>query len=590
MTPRALALIVAWCLFDATGPVVSAGGAFARLQAPAPELLTTTGEVGRFGGQFTITQRAEPRTLNPVTAVDAPSREIVRQTVGDLIHINRETQLAEAALAKSWTLSPDGRRLVVTLRQGVRFSDGQPFDADDVVFSFQVYQDEKIASPQRELLRVGGRPIAVRKVDDRTVQFDLAEAKAGAERLFDSIAILPRHLLEKAFAEGRLAEAWSLSSDPAAIAGLGPFRFKEYVSGQRTVLERNPHYWKQDRQGQRLPYLDRLVFVPVTSEDAQVLRFRNGEADGILRIGAENFDALAREQEARGYVMRDLGPGLDYTFLFFNQNDPPAGATAPRALAWFRDTGFRQAVSLAIDREGIARLVYRGRAVPLAGHVPPGNRRWTNTKLPPPVHSPGRAEALLKERGFRRMGDTLVDADGQAVEFSILVSSTNTVLRQIATVIQDDLAGIGIRAHVAPFEFRAMIERVLNTKDYEAAILALGGGDADPNAELNVWLSSGPQHFWRPAQPQPATAWEAEIDRLMRAQVSMLAYEERKRAYDRVQEIVATNVPMVFLVSPSVLVGARAGLGNLRPAVLDHQLLWNVEELFWRAGMPRTPR
>jgi peptide/nickel transport system substrate-binding protein len=147
-----------------------------------------------------------------------------------------------------------------------------------------------------------------------------------------------------------------------------------------------------------------------------------------------------------------------------------------------------------------------------------------------------------------------------------------------------------MRVHVVPFEFRAMIDRILNTHDYEAAILALGGGDADPNAELNVWLSSGPQHLWRPAQPHPATAWEAEIDRLMRAQVGMLDVGARKRAYDRVQAIVAEEVPMVFLVSPNVLVGARAGLGNFRPVVLDHHLLWNVEELFWRTGPARSPQ
>jgi peptide/nickel transport system substrate-binding protein len=590
VVPRALALIVAWCLLDPSGLVWTHAAA---QQVREAELLTTSGEPGRFGGQLTLTQRAEPRTLNPVIAVDSPSREIIRQTVGDLLHINRETQLVEPALARSWTVSPDGRRLVLTLRKGLRFSDGDAFDADDVVFSFQVYLDEKIGSFQRELLHVGGRPIGVRKIDEYTVQFELAEAKAGAERMFDTVAMLPKHLLEAAYAKGQLAETWGLSTDPARVAGLGPFRFKEYVTGQRVVLERNPHYWKRDSKARVLPYLDRLVFLPVANEDAQVLRFRAGEADAIARMNAENFDALAREQAGRGYVMRDLGAGLDYTFLFFNQNDPPAtaGGDMPRRLRWFRDTTFRQAVSAAVDREAIARLVYRGRAVPLAGHVPPGNKRWINASLPAPVRSTARAETLLRKAGFRRTGDEpLVDPDGTVVEFSILVASSNTVLRQIATVIQDDLAALGMRVHVVPFEFRAMIDRILNTHDYEAAILALGGGDADPNAELNVWLSSGPQHLWRPAQPQPATAWEAEIDRLMRAQVGMLDPVARKRAYDRVQAIVAEEVPMVFLVSPNVLVGARAGLGNFRPVVLDHHLLWNVEELFWRTGPARSPQ
>jgi peptide/nickel transport system substrate-binding protein len=320
-----------------------------------------------------------------------------------------------------------------------------------------------------------------------------------------------------------------------------------------------------DRSGGRLPYLDRVTFVPVANEGAQVLRFQAGEADVLARIGAENFAVLEREQPSRGYTLKDLGPGLDYSMLAFNLNDL---TTTQSALAskqkWFRLTAFRQAVSAAIDRESIVRLVYRGRARPLRGHVSPGNRLWV-------------------QAGFRMTTDRqLVDVQGQRVEFSILVSASNPVLNQIATIMQADLAEIGVRVQIVPFDFRAMLDRVLNTHEYEAALLTLGGGDADPNSEMNVWISSGPQHLWHLGQKQPATPWEAEIDQLMRAQLSMLDVGARKRAYDRVQQIVADNVPFVFLVSPNVLVGARRDLGNFRPAVLDPQVLWNVEELFWR--------
>src|SRR5687768_10918969 len=214
-------------------------------QAPAAvESQVSRAEVGRPGGQLVIIQRTEPRTLNPVLAIDSPSRDVISRTMADLIHINRDTQEPEPALARSWTVSPDGRRFRLLLRRGLRFSDGEAFDADDVVFSFQVYLDEKLASPQRDLLIVGGQPIAVRKVDQYTIEVDLAEPYAAAERLFDSVAILPRHLLEKPYAEGRLAQAWGLGTLPDAFAGLGPFRFREHVPGQRVVLERNPFYWK----------------------------------------------------------------------------------------------------------------------------------------------------------------------------------------------------------------------------------------------------------------------------------------------------------------------------------------------------------
>src|SRR6185369_3130691 len=137
--------------------------------ATSVERLVSRAEVGRAGGQLAIILRAEPRTLNPVLAIDGPSKDVLWRTMGDLIHIDAETQQTESALARSWTVSPDGRRFTLSLRRGVQFSDGQPFDADDVVFSFRVYLDEKVGSPQRDLLIVADKPIAVRKIDQYTV-------------------------------------------------------------------------------------------------------------------------------------------------------------------------------------------------------------------------------------------------------------------------------------------------------------------------------------------------------------------------------------------------------------------------------------
>ena len=562
----------------------AAGAATAPAQA-AEDLLVSRAEVGRYGEQLVVNQRAEPKTLNPVTAVDSVSRELIRCTIADLIHINRETQRTEPALAKAWKVSPDGRRYVLTLRRGLRFSDGHPFDADDVLFSFRVYLDEKVRSPQRDLLIVGGQPIGVRKLDQYTVQFDLAESYAAAERLFDSVAILPRHLLETLYTEGRLADGWGLGTAAAQMAGLGPFRFKEYVPGERIVLERNPYYWKVDRGGHRLPYLDRLAFMFVTSEDAQAMRFQSGEADIASRLSAENFDVLARAEQTRPYKLFDLGPGLDYSFLFFNLNslDSKALPEAAHKQTWFQHVAFRQAASAAIDREAIVRLVYRGRATPLWGHVPPGNKLWINLSIAQPGRSLERARRMLQTAGFSwRPDGTLADGRGDAVEFSIVTNAGNTERAQMATIIQDDLKQLGMSVHVVILELRALVDRLTRTHDYEACVLGLGGGDADPNAEMNVWLSSGGTHLWSPEEPQPATPWEAEIDTLMRRQLTTLNSGARKRLYDRVQELVAQNLPFIFLVSPNVLVGAQRGLGNVRPAVLDHHTLWNVEEIFWR--------
>jgi peptide/nickel transport system substrate-binding protein len=559
------------------------------------ELLVLPGEVGRRGGRIVLSLRGEPKTLNPLIAADARSREVIGVMQADLVHINRATQQTAPALAKSWKISPDGLSYTLVLRRGLRFSDGQPLDADDVLFSFQVYLDENVHAPQRDLLIVGGKPITVRKVDAHTVVFQLAKTYGVGERLFDGLAILPRHLLEKPYQEGKLGQIGSLATAAEQWAGLGPFRLKEYVAGQRLVLGRNPYYWKTDVKGNPLPYVDELVFLFVPNADAQVLKFQSGETDMISQLSAENFAVLSRQQ--RGYTMTDAGPGLEYNFLFFNLND--AGEkTSPemqRKQKSFREVKFRQAVSAAVDREAIVRLVYHGRGSALWGLVAPGNRRWSNEKLAHPARSLERARALLKEGGFSWNAgsdgeSSLLDSDGKPVEFSILTSSSNTDRSKMAALIQDDLKQLGMRVQVVPLESRSLLDRVTQSRDYDACIMGIASYDADANSDISVWLSSGGLHLWSPSQAHPATSWEAEIDRLIEEQMSARTFEQRKKLYDRAQEILAENQPMIFLASPDILAGAKNSVGNFHPAVLEPYVLWNVEQLYLKNGTENANR
>ena len=563
--------------------------------SPAEELQRVDGEVGRYGGHLVVGQRSEPKTLNPVTATDAVSREVIGRLMADLITINRGSQQIEPGLAKSWTTSADGRTFTLKLRKGIRFSDGHPFDADDVIFSFTVYLDEAVNSPQRDLLVIDGKPLTVTKLDQYTVRFALPRPYAAAERIFDGLAMLPKHILEKPYREGRFVQTWALNTSPAEFVGLGPFRVKEYLAGQRIVLERNPYYWRTDGDNHRLPYLDELVFLFVGSEDAQVMRFEAGETDVVNRLSAENFALLARERTRTGSQLVDLGPSLDYNFLVFNLNDLSAEKKKLDAIAgkqaWFRDLRFRQAVSAAVDRDSIVRLVYGSRGTALWGNVGPGNKLWVNQAIPHPQRSLETSRQLLKSAGFSwNNAGQLLDSSGKAVEFSIVTSSSNTQRMKMATLVQDDLAHLGIQVHVVPLDFRAMLDRMFQSFDYEAAIMGLGGGDPDPNPEMNVWLSSGSTHLWHLGETQPASDWEQEIDRLMQQQMITLNYEKRKRLYDRVQQIVAENLPFIFLATANVLTGAKAQVGNFHPAVLDHYTLWNVDQLYLRTEARRVER
>jgi peptide/nickel transport system substrate-binding protein len=559
------------------------------------ELLALPGEIGHRGGRVVLSLRAEPKTLNPLTAADAPSREVIGIMQADLIHINRATQLTEPALAKSWKVSPDGLQYTLTLRKGLRFSDGQPLEADDVLFTMHVYLDENVHATQRDLLIVGGKPIAVRKIDAWTLVFQLAKPYGAGERLFDGLTILPKHLLEKPYQEGKLPQAGSLSTAASLWAGAGPFRLKEYVPGQKLTVERNPYYWKSDTKGNALPYLDEIVFLFVSSADAQVLRFQSGETDIISRLGAENFSALSRQQ--RAFTMIDAGPGLEYNFLFFNLNElgEKASPDMARKSKWFHELKFRQAVSSAIDREAIVRLIYLGHGAPLWGPVTPGNPRWFNRDIPRPARSLERARSLLKDAGFSLTKgpsgeEQLLDPEGKPVEFSILTSSSNADRTKMATLIQDDLKQLGMRVQVVPLEFRSLVDRVTQSKDFDSCILGIASFDADANSDLNVWLSSGGQHLWHPSQTHPATAWEAEIDKLMEQQLATPSYEQRKILYDRVQELLSEQQPMIFLASPDILAGAKNVIGNFHPAVLEPYVLWNAEQLFIRDGHDQNAR
>ena len=575
---------------------LSAGAQFVAAGAPQgsttnhpTEIASNSDAIGSYGGRLVVSLRSEPKTFNPVLAADNYSRDVIWRMMSDLVHIDRSTQQTVSALATSWNVSSDGRRYSLHLRQDLRFSDGHPADADDVIFSFQVYLDQKVNSPQRDLLIVGGKPIAVRKLNAHTIEFELEQPYGAGERIFDSIAVLPRHLLEPAYRSGKFSEAWGLNVQPLQIAGLGPFRLKEYVPGQRIILEKNPYYWKKDSAGNQLPYLNEIDFLSVPNADAEMIRFQAGEIDLATRINAENFAVLANQHKTGSVQLVDAGPSLEYSFLCFNQNDLGARTLPEVALKqeWFRQKDFRQAVSLAIDREALTRLVYRNRAAALPGPVSPGIKQWSDPALRPPTRSLDQARELLRRAGFRFSAaadgnSTLFDSRGRPVEFTIATSASNAERTKMATLVQADLQELGIHVQVVPLDFRSLLDRVFQTYAYDACLLSLASGDADPTSDMNVWRSNGPQHLWHLGEVRPASEWEAEVDSLLDQQLIATDAGKRQQLYNRVQELIAENVPVVFLVSPHLLSAANPALGNFRPAVLEPPTLWNADVLYWK--------
>jgi len=173
----------------------------------------------------------------------------------------------------------------------------------------------------------------------------------------------------------------------------------------------------------------------------------------------------------------------------------------------------------------------------------------------------------------------LRDKSGNLVEFSIVTNAGNKAREKMATLIQQDLAKIGIKVNIVTFDFASVIERITRSFNYEAAVFGFLNDELDANAQMAVWPSSAAQHAWNPGQKAPATAWEAEIDKLMQEQASNLNPQKRKAAWDRVQQIAWEQEPIIYLVTKNGLAGVSPNVRNSAPTVLRPQTYWNVEFL-----------
>ncbi len=557
---------------------------------PRPEdaLVVATIAPARPGGTIVVGALAEPKSFNPLVGLETSSTEVTYRIFDNLVELDCASSEYRPGLAKSWDLSPDGRRWTFHLRRGVAWADGAPFTADDVLFTFRAIYDSSTASPDRGDLTSGGAPFRVTKEDDHTIVIETADTFGPMLHvLATSAEIVPRHVWEPALAEGRMAEALGIDTPPEKVFGTGPYRLEKRETG-RAILVRNARYWKFDRDGTRLPYLDRVVFVSAGDSNGWRLKFDAGEVDYYL-VRPEEIDEMRARGGEGGFQVVDLGPRLGTIHFWLNQNpgrdEKGIPFVDPRKSSWFRDIRFRRAVSLAIDRDAIVQTVYRGYAVPIHGPISPGDPRWYNAALPAQPRDPERSRALLSEIGFRdRNGDGfLEDHDGAAVAFTFLAYGGNPVWLNIGHLIESDLAAVGVRATLAPIDFNTLVTTIHETYRYEGCLGSIASS-GDPASGTNVWLSGGTSHEFHPRQASPATAWEREVDSLVAAHLATADYPERKRLFDRIQVLFAENLGFIYLANDEIHLAIRDRFVNLRPGRFRafHHVLWNEDEIALR--------
>lgn len=530
------------------------GFLLAMLVAPAAKHCAAQASA-RLPGELAWTIGYDPKTFDPAKVDDLDSETVRYLTAGVLLRYNRLTQAVEPRLAESWSLSLDGKTLTFHLRAGLKFSDGSALTSRDVAWSIRRVLLPATAAPVADEF-VAPTGVQVDAPDASTVIVHLPQRVVGIGKVFDEIAIEPADRPS----EGRVTS--------------GPFFVAEYQRSQYVRLRRNAYYTLRDASGAALPHASGVRLDIVENPEQQVRLFQRGESDLIDRLPPDVYELLRRK--APGTV-RDLGPSLNTEQMWFNQ--APASPLPAWEKAWFQSQAFRVAVSQAIHRDDLARVVYLGHATPAYSFVSPANGAWYNRQLTAPHSDVAAAHAGLQRAGFHLQGTQLVDAAGHPVKFSILTNAGNDARLKMATLIQQDLSAVGIEVNVVTLDFPALIERIMHTQDYEACLLGLENVDADPNEMMNVWLSSSPNHQWNSSEKTPATAWEAEIDRQMNLQATSTKDAVRKAAVDRVQQIVAEEEPFIYLVYPNALVAISPRIEGAQPAVIEPGLWWNIEDL-----------
>jgi peptide/nickel transport system substrate-binding protein len=474
--------------------------------------------------------------LIPLLASDSTSHEISALIFNGLIKYDKDINVV-GDLAESWDISKDGLVITFHLRKNVRWHDGRPFTAQDVLYTYQVTVDPKTPTAY------AGDFLKVKKaeaLDDYT--FRATYDKPFAPALMSwSVGILPKHLLA-----GRDITTSPLGRRPI---GTGPYKFKEWVTGQKIVLVSNPDYF----EGR--PYIDGYVMRIIPDMATMFLELR---ANGIDRMGLTPLQYTRQTENNlfRNNYSKFRYLSFAYTYLGYNLKNP-----------LFADKRIRQAIAYAVNREEIIDGILLGLGKPATGPYKPGTWAYNpNVRAYP--YDPEKAKALLAEAGWRDAdGDGILDKGGRPFEFEVITNQGNEIRSKTAEIIQRRLAEVGIRMKIRVVEWAAFVKDFINKRKFDATIL---GWTIPMDPDLyDVWHSSktGPEEL------NFISYKNAEVDALIVKARETFDQKLRKRCYGRIQEILAEEQPYLFLYVPDALPIIHARFRGVEVAPLG--IGWN---------------
>ncbi|MBI4687851.1 MAG: peptide-binding protein [Nitrospirae bacterium] len=458
---------------------------------------------------------ADAKRLVPMLASDSASGGISGLIFNGLTKYDRNIKVT-GDLAETWTISPDGLQIIFKLRKGIKWQDGIEFTADDVLFTYQKVTDPKTATPYSSNY---GPVKKVEAADKYTVKVTYSEPYAPALESW-GMGIIPKHLLQ-----GKDINTDEFNRRPV---GTGPYKFKEWVTGQKIVLEASDTYFEGK------PKIEQYIAKITTEQSAMFLELQAGIIDW-MNLTPTQFKIQSEKAEIKKYFQKYNHPAFSYTYIGYNLLD-----------LRFADKKVRQALSYAIDKKAIINGVLLGYGTPSTGPFP--SESWAyNSSVKPYEYNPEKAQALFKEAGWILGKGGFLEKDGKPFSFTILVNQGNDVRLKTAQIIQQNLKKVGVDIKITVLEWQTMLHEFIDKKKFEAIILGWGLS-RDPDM-YDIWHSSktkeGEFNFISYKNP--------EIDKLLLEGRRTFDIEKRKKAYYRIHEILADAQPYTFLYVPDAL-------------------------------------
>jgi len=520
---------------------------------------------------------SDPRTFNPILVTDATSGELTGDLFESLLRVNPVTTLPEAGLAEKWDIAPDNKTITFHLRHDVKWYDGQPVTAHDVLFTLDVIYDPKVPNSIRPAITINHQRIAAEAPDDYTVVMHLP--KPFAPLLYSlGIQIIPAHILEPSWKAGNFNHTWGIDTPPEKLIGDGSYKMMRYAQSQVVNYDRNEDYWMKDENGGQLPRLHGQNVTIVQDQNAAYLRYLSGQIDVYAPRTEEVFTL---EEKARNHELDisvdPIGIETGSLFFSFNRNQRhfiKNGLTNPK-LTWFTDLKFLQAMAHTIDKKSMIDLVFHGLAVPAVADISPENKLFHNPELKDYDYDPKLAADLLEAAGYHLVKPGLrTDPKGNPLEFDLTTNTGSPERNEMCTIFKQDIESLGIKVNYRPLEFTTLVDKLDSSFDWDCVLIGFTGG-IEPNDGQNFYRSSGNLHIWNPNQPTPATPWEAEIDNLLDEGASEMDIAKRPPYYWRIQQILHDQLPILETVRQQRYSSWTKSLENYQPKV------WGLYKQEW---------